>query len=127
MDARLDPVQFLGLRYGEAHIIRNAGGRMAEAIRSLAVSQSLLGTAAVAVIHHTECGMLGRSDNEIRDEIRRQRGAAPEGLTFLPFGDLEQSVRDDLALYRGTPFLRQDIPVRGFIMDIATGLLREVH
>jgi carbonic anhydrase len=127
MDARLDPVRFLGLRYGEAHIIRNAGGRMAEALRSLAVSQSLLGTAEVALIHHTECGMLGRSDEDIRAEIRSKRGVAPEGLEFLPFQDLEESLQEDLALYRNTAFLRQDIPVRGFIMDLKTGLLTEAE
>ena len=126
MDARLDPVQFLGLQYGEAHIIRNAGGRMAEAIRSLAISQALLGTAEVAVIHHTECALLGLTENEIRARVQRERGTTRVLPDFLPIADLKDSIREDLTLYRSTPFVRQDIPVRGFILDIQSGRLTEV-
>jgi carbonic anhydrase len=126
MDARLDPVQFLGLRYGQAHIIRNAGGRMAEAVRSLAISQAFFGTSEVAVIHHTECGMLGRSEDEMRAAVERERGISVGAVRFLPFPSLEQSIREDMVLYRSTPFLRQDIPVRGFVIDVATGLLEEI-
>ena len=124
MDARLDPAKFLGLQEGDAHVIRNAGGRAADAIRSLVISQQLLGTREVVVIHHTDCGMLTFTDDQLRQKLRDDLGAQTTDA-FLPFSDLEQSVRDDVAAIRTSPLLK-DVPVRGFIYDVRTGRLQEV-
>jgi carbonic anhydrase len=126
MDARIDPARALGLEEGDAHVIRNAGGRVADSIRSLAISQELLGTEEVAIIHHTDCGMLTFTDDALRERLRKSRGADADALAFLPFRDVDQSVRDDLALYAASPLVRHDIPVRGFVYDVKTGRLREV-
>lgn len=126
MDARIDPARALGLEEGDAHVIRNAGGRIADALRSLAISQQLLGTEEVAIIHHTDCGMLTFTDDAIRAKLRSTLSADADHIAFLPFTDLAQSVRDDVALYRKSPIVRQDIPVRGFVYDVRTGLLTEV-
>ncbi|MFN0094286.1 MAG: beta-class carbonic anhydrase [Dehalococcoidia bacterium] len=127
MDARIDPIRALGLRYGQTHIIRNAGGRMADAVRSLSISQRLIGTTEVAVIHHTECMMMTFTDDDMRQRLRAESGVIADHLAFLPFRDVEQSVRDDLLVYRASPLVRHDVVVRGFIYDVATGLLREVQ
>jgi carbonic anhydrase len=126
MDARIDPARALGLEEGDAHVIRNAGGRISDAIRSLAISQELLGTQEVAIIHHTDCGMLTFTDDTLRERLRKSRNANADAIAFLPFHDLDQSVRDDLALYEASPYVRHDIPVRGFVYDVKTGRLREV-
>ena len=125
MDARLDPARALGLEEGDAHVIRNAGGRAADAIRSLVISQQLLGTREVVVVHHTDCGMLTFTDDELRQRLRRELGADTE-QPFLSFRDLEASVREDVAAIRSSPLLLKDVPVRGFIYDVKTGRLREV-
>lgn len=125
MDARLDPATFLGLNAGDAHIIRNAGGRAADAIRSLVISQQLLGTRAIAVIHHTDCGMLGFTDEQLRRKLHDELHADTE-MSFLPFNDLEQSVRDDVEMIRTSPLLLRDVPVRGYIYDVRTAQLHEV-
>ena len=125
MDARLDPAKFLGLQEGDAHVIRNAGGRAADAIRSLVISQQLLGTREVVVIHHTDCGMLTFTDDQLRQKLRDDLGAQTTEA-FLPFSDLEQSVRDDVAGIRTSPLLLKDVSVRGFIYDVRTGRLQEV-
>lgn len=126
MDARIDPARALGLEEGDAHVIRNAGGRIADALRSLAISQELLGTEEVAIIHHTDCGMLTFSDESLRKRLRESRGADADAVAFLPFSDVDESVRDDLAAYAASPLVRHDIPVRGFVYDVKTGRLREV-
>ena len=100
MDARLDPARFLGLEEGDAHVIRNAGGRAADAIRSLVISEQLLGTNTVVVIHHTDCGMLTFSNDNLRTKVKQDLHASADHIDFLPFGDLEQSVRDDVALIK---------------------------
>jgi carbonic anhydrase len=127
MDARIDPARALGLQEGDAHVIRNAGGRISDALRSLAISQTLLGTEEVAIIHHTDCGMLTFSDDSIRTKLRLERKVDADAVAFLPFKDLDVSVRDDLAAYRASQLVRQDIPVRGFVYDVRTGRLREVE
>lgn len=132
MDARLDPLPLLGLQLGDAHIIRNAGGRVTEdALRSLAISERLLGTDTVIVIHHTDCGMLTFSNDQIRDRIKRELGeaayAVAEHTNFLPFPDLEQSVRDDVAAIKASPLIPKNIPVYGFIYDVHTGKLAQVE
>jgi carbonic anhydrase len=126
MDARIDPAKALGLEEGDAHVIRNAGGRISEALRSLAISQTLLGTQEVVIIHHSDCGMLTFSDESIRAQLRKDRKVDADAIAFLPFKDLDQSVRDDVAAYRGSLLVRQDVPVRGFVYDVKTGKLREV-
>lgn len=126
MDARIDPARALGLEEGDAHVIRNAGGRIQDALRSIAISQTLLGTEEVVIIHHTDCGMLTFSDDLIRLKLRKERGVDADHVAFLPFKDLDASVRDDIAAYKASPLVRQDVPVRGFVYDVRTGRLREV-
>lgn len=125
MDARLDPVQFLRLREGDAHVIRYAGGRAADAIRSLVISQQYLGTREIVVIHHTDCGMLSFTDEQVRQKLHDELHVRAD-IPFLPFTDLEQSVRDDIALIRESPVVLPGVPVRGFIYDVRDGRLREV-
>lgn len=125
MDARIDPAKAFGLEEGDAHVIRNAGGRIADALRSLAISQVLLGTEEVMIVHHTDCGMLTFSDESLRATLR-QRGVDADDVAFLPFSDVEESVRADLAAYERSPLVRHDVPVRGFVYDVKTGLVREV-
>ena len=126
MDARILPSRILGLDTGDAHVIRNAGGRAQEALRSLVISQRLLGTREVAVIHHTDCGMLTFSNQSLRGKVREDLGADASGIDFLPFKDLEQSVRDDVAFLRASPLIPADVPIRGFVYDVRTGRLTEV-
>jgi carbonic anhydrase len=127
MDARLDPARFLGLEEGDAHVIRNAGGRASDdAIRSLAISQQLLGTNEVVVIHHTDCGMLTFSNEDLRKKLKQDLNADAEHIDFLPFKDLEQSVRDDVAIIKNSPLLLKNIEVSGFIYDVHTGRLLAV-
>jgi carbonic anhydrase len=125
MDARLDPARFLGLEEGDAHVIRNAGGRAADAIRSLVISQQLLGTREVAVIHHTDCGMLAFTEEQLHQKLHNELHVHPE-IEFLPFTDLEQSIREDMQTIKDSPLLLSDVPVRGYIYDVHTGQLHEV-
>jgi carbonic anhydrase len=127
MDARIDPAKALGLEEGDAHVIRNAGGRASDdAIRSLIISNELLGTREFVVIHHTDCGMLTFTNDQLREKVKDELGADASAIDFLPFSDVAQSVRDDLQTLRSTPFLPKEIPVRGFIYDVTTGSLTEV-
>ncbi len=126
MDARLDPAKFLGLEVGDAHVIRNAGGRAADAIRSLVISQQLLGTRAIAVIHHTDCGMLTFTEEQLHQKLHDELHVHAE-IEFLPFTDVEQSVRDDVDALRTSPLLLPDVPVRGYVYDVHTGRLHEVN
>lgn len=98
---------------------------MVDALRSIAISQRFLGTSEVAVIHHTECGMMRASDEEMRD-VFTAAGIDTGDMPFYSFSDLEESVREDLELYRKSPLVRQDIPLRGFVYDVACGRLSEV-
>lgn len=124
MDARINPIRALGLPYGSAHIMRNAGGRVQDALRSIAVSQAIFGTRELAIIHHTECGMAMVSDHDIASRLR-EAGQDPGETTFLTFRGLEQSLSEDVETYRGSPLVRQDIVLRTFIYDVATGRLVE--
>jgi carbonic anhydrase len=130
MDARIVPSRQLGLEEGDAHVIRNAGGRAQDALRSLVISQQLLGTREVAVIHHTDCGMLTFRNEELRAKLRDALGTEAERdaerIDFLPFADVEQSVQDDVAFLRASPLIPQDIAIRGFVYDVRTGRLSEV-
>jgi carbonic anhydrase len=125
MDARLDPARVLGLEEGDAHVVRNAGGRAADALRSLVISQQLLGTREVVVIHHTDCGMLTFTDDQLRQKVREDLGAETE-IAFLAFSDLERSVRDDVTEIRESRLLLKDVPVSGFVYDVKTGRLKQV-
>ena len=127
MDARIDPAKALGLEEGDAHVIRNAGGLATDdAIRSLVISHQLLGTREFVIIHHTDCGMLTFTNEVIRDQLQRDLGADASAIDFLPFSDLDASVRGDLATIRSSPLIPRDIPVRGFVYDVRSGALREV-
>jgi carbonic anhydrase len=127
MDARIDPAKALGLEEGDAHVIRNAGGRASDdALRSLIISQQLLGTREVVVIHHTDCGMLTFSNDDLRRQLAERFDADPTDIEFLPFSDVAQSVRDDVATIRRSPFIPDDVPVSGFIYDVRSGRLEAV-
>ena len=127
MDARLHPEKFLGLEEGDAHVIRNAGGRASDdALRSLIISYKLLGTREFVVIHHTDCGMLTFSNDQIREMLKNDTGADASAIDFLPFSDLEASVREDVRTIRSSPLIPDDITVTGFVFDVKTGRLSEV-
>jgi carbonic anhydrase len=127
MDARLDPARFCGLAPGDAHVIRNAGGRASDdAVRSLIISSRLLGTDEFVVIHHTGCGMLTFADDDLRRKLREETGADASHLEFLSFSDLDRSVREDVDRIRGDRFLPEDVIVSGHVYDVRTGELREV-
>jgi carbonic anhydrase len=127
MDAQLHPETFLGMDIGDAHVIRNAGGRASEdALRSLIISSRLLGTQEYAVIHHTDCGMLTFSNDELRGKLAADTGSDASHMDFLPFSDLEESVREDVRLIRESPFIPPDIEVSGWVYDVKTGRLQEI-
>jgi carbonic anhydrase len=126
MDARLDPAKVLGLNEGDAHVIRNAGGVASDdALRSLAISQNLLGTEEIVLIHHTDCGMLTFTDDEFADKLQEETGQRPS-WPILTFDDLEQSVRDSIDRIKRSPFVPKTQSIRGFVYDVETGQLREV-
>ncbi len=127
MDARLDPAQILGLAIGDAHVIRNAGGRVSEdALRSLIISEQLLGTQEIVIVHHTDCGMLTFSNEYLRSHLQEHFHTDASSIDFLPFSDLGQSVRDDIAAVKASPFIPASIAVSGFIYDVTTGELKPV-
>jgi len=126
MDARLDVYRLLGLNEGEAHVIRNAGGVVTDdAIRSLTISQRLLGTTEIILIHHTDCGMLTFTDDSFKADIQSDTGIKPHWSPEA-FADLEEDVRQSIARIKATPFVPNRNAVRGFIFDVATGKLTEV-
>jgi carbonic anhydrase len=126
MDARLDPVQLLGLRPGEAHVIRNAGGVVTDdVIRSLAVSQRKLGTTEVMLLHHTKCGMTTFTDEDFWSELELATGLRPTWAVGT-FNDAEADVQQSIERVRRNPFLANTTSVRGFVVDIDTGNLTEV-
>lgn len=126
MDARLDVYRALGINEGEAHVIRNAGGVVTDdEIRSLTISQRLLGTTEIILIHHTDCGMLTFTDDEFKREIQNEIGQKPEWAAES-FPDVEEDVRQSLARIRNSPFITKTSSLRGFVFDVATGRLTEV-
>lgn len=146
MDARLDPAKFAGLAEGDAHVIRNAGGRASDdAIRSLVISHKLLGTNEWFVIHHTDCGMELFDDQTMGELLAedlatatytptgwqntQKKGGSPEGryVRWLTFRNLEASVREDVARIRNHPLVPRDIPVHGQVYDVRSGRLLDVH
>jgi carbonic anhydrase len=127
MDARLTVEQFLGLKTGDAHIIRNAGGLVTEdALRSLIISSHLLGTRTYYVIQHTDCGMLTFTDEKLREKLKAETGQDASRLHFHSFSDVEKSVKKQLQTIRNNPFLPSDIDVHGFVYDVRTGRLHEI-
>ncbi len=126
MDARIVPARIFGLEEGDAHVIRNAGGLAREALRSLVISQRLLGTNAIAVIHHTDCGMLTFSNEDLYAKLREELDADASDIDFMPFADLEHSVRDDVAFLAQSPLIADDTEIRGFVYDVSTRRLREI-
>jgi len=127
MDARIDPAALLGLEPGEAHVLRNAGTAVTDdMIRSLALSQRLLGTREVMVIKHTGCGMQGLDEAELRRQLTEAAGAEP-GWAIESFEDLDAAVREAMRRVRESPFLAHRDRVRGFVYDVDTGRLREVR
>jgi carbonic anhydrase len=126
MDARLIPSRILGLNEGEAHVIRNAGGVVDDdAIRSLAISQHLLGTEEIILIHHTNCGMATFTDEEFARKLEREAGERP-AWTARSFTDVEEDLRDSIARLQRSPFIRHRESIRGFIYDVETGRLTEL-
>ena len=126
MDARINVYGVLGLHEGEAHVIRNAGGVVTEdEIRSLAISQRLLGTKEIVLIHHTDCGMLTFTDDEFKQSIQEEVGVKPPWAAEA-FADLDADVRQSIARIRNSPFIPVKDSVRGFVFDVATGRLTEV-
>jgi carbonic anhydrase len=126
MDARLNVYGMLGLQEGDAHVIRNAGGVITDdEIRSLAISQRLLGTREVILIHHTDCGMLTFSDDELKQQIQEDVGIKPE-FALEAFSDLEEDVRQSIRRIQASPFIPHKDSVRGFVYEVETGRLREV-
>jgi carbonic anhydrase len=126
MDARLDVSKLLGLEEGDAHVIRNAGGVVTDdEIRSLAISQRLLGTREIVLIHHTDCGMLTFKDDDFREQIERETGVRPEWAAEA-FQDLDGDVRQNIARITASPFIPYKESVRGFVYDVTNGHLREV-
>jgi carbonic anhydrase len=126
MDARLNVYGILGLNEGEAHVIRNAGGVVTDdEIRSLAISQRLLGTKEIILIHHTDCGMLTFTDDQFKQSIQEETGLKPEWAVEA-FSDLDEDVRQSIARIKASPFIPHKDAVRGFVYEVETGRLREV-
>lgn len=144
MDARLDPAKVLGISEGESHVIRNAGGRTVDALRSIVISQQLLGTREIVIVHHvstpspdsgwkltkswnvqTDCGMLTFSDEVLRSKIRQDLNEDVDHIAFLPFQDVRQSVIDDIAFLKKNPLVL-DVPITGYIYDVTTGKVDKV-
>ena len=127
MDARIETGRLLGLEEGDAHVIRNAGGVVTDdVIRSLAISQRLLGTREIVLIHHTDCGMLTFTDDAVKTDIERETGVRPP-FALEAFPDLEDDVRQSIRRIRASPFVPHKDSVRGFVYDVKTGRLNEVQ
>ena len=126
MDARLNPYGILGLSEGDSHVIRNAGGVVTEdVIRSLAISQRLLGTTEIILIHHTGCGMLTFHDDDVKAQIEADTGIRPS-FALEAFSDLDSDVRQSIARIKASPFIPNKDSIRGFVYEVETGRLREV-
>jgi carbonic anhydrase len=126
MDARLHPGRILGLQEGDAHVIRNAGGVVTDdVIRSLSISQRLLGTTEVVLIHHSDCGMLTFTDEQFAEQLQQDTGQRP-GWTANAFSSLEDDVRESIRRIQDSPFVKEKGSVRGFVFDVSNGKLSEV-
>ncbi|KAH7915140.1 carbonic anhydrase [Hygrophoropsis aurantiaca] len=132
MDARLNPSDFLGLKDGEAHVIRNAGGLAKDALRSIIISQRLLGTKDIAVIHHTNCGMLTFTDSTLRSKVTEAHSGdarvseAVKSFEFGAFSELDKSVKDDVSYLKENPLVLKEGNISGWVYEVETGKIREV-
>ena len=127
MDSRLHVAQALGLALGDAHILRNAGGRVTDdEIRSLVISQQQLGTREIVVLHHTDCGAQSFTNEAFAAQLERDLGVSVHGKDFLPFSDVEESVREDVRKLRESPLIPDDIVISGAVYDVNTGRISEV-
>ena len=128
MDSRLHVAPALGLALGDAHILRNAGGRVTEdMIRSLVISQQQLGTREIVVLHHTDCGAQTFNNEDFQEHLKRELGVDVSGKDFLPFQDVEESVREDMKLLRECPLIPDDVIISGAVYDVDTGSMREIY
>lgn len=128
MDSRLHVAPALGLALGDAHILRNAGGRVTEdVIRSLVISQQQMGTREIVVLHHTDCGAQTFTNEDFAKHIHRELGVDVAGQDFLPFEDVEDSVREDMEMLRQSPLIPDDVMISGAIYDVDTGLMTQVQ
>lgn len=134
MDARIDVVAQLGLKEGDAHIIRNAGGSAKDSIRSLVISQRLLGTREIAVFHHTDCGMLTFTTAQLREKLKASAeegnaervAAAADGIQFLEFSDLDRSIKDEVEFVKNHPLILKETEVTGWVYHVESGKIRRV-
>lgn len=128
MDSRLHVAPALGLALGDAHILRNAGGRVTEdMIRSLVISQQQMGTREIVVLHHTDCGAQTFNNEDFQEHLKRELGVDVSGKDFLPFQDVEESVREDMKLLRECPLIPDDVIISGAVYDVDTGSMREIY
>lgn len=128
MDSRLHVAQALGLALGDAHILRNAGGRVTDdVIRSLVISQQQMGTREIVVLHHTDCGAQTFKNEDFQEHLKCELGVDVSGQDFLPFQDVEESVREDIKLLRECPLIPDDVVISGAVYDVDTGRMIEVY
>ena len=128
MDSRLHVAPALGLALGDAHILRNAGGRVTEdMIRSLVISQQQMGTREIVVLHHTDCGAQTFNNEDFQEHLKCELGVDVSGQDFLPFQDVDESVREDMKLLRECPLIPDDVIISGAIYDVDTGSMREIY
>lgn len=128
MDSRLHVAPALGLALGDAHILRNAGGRVTEdMIRSLVISQQQMGTREIVVLHHTDCGAQTFNNEDFQEHLKCELGVDVSGQDFLPFQDINESVREDMKLLRECPLIPDDVIISGAVYDVDTGSMREIY
>ena len=128
MDSRLHVAPALGLALGDAHILRNAGGRVTEdMIRSLVISQQQMGTREIVVLHHTDCGAQTFNNEDFQEHLKCELGVDVSGQDFLPFQDVDESVREDMKLLRECPLIPEDVIISGAVYDVDTGSMREIY
>ena len=128
MDSRLHVAPALGLALGDAHILRNAGGRGTEdMIRSLVISQQQMGTREIVVLHHTDCGAQTFNNEDFQEHLKCELGVDVSGQDFLPFQDIDESVREDMKLLRECPLIPDDVIISGAVYDVDTGSMREIY
>ena len=127
MDSRLHVAPALGLALGDAHILRNAGGRVTEdMIRSLVISQQQMGTREIVVLHHTDCGAQTFQNKDFQEHLKRELGVDVSGQDFLPFQDIDESVREDMKLLQESPLIPDDVIISGAVYDVDTGSMRQI-
>ena len=130
MDARIEPLRALGLKEGEAHILRNAGGRVSDAIRSIALSQEFQGTREIVLLHHKNCGLLGTSNERIRERLGNALGAdaaqAAEQIDFEPHIEVVEKLKSEIALLKQSPLIHPETPISGFVFDETTGRIEQI-